>query len=68
MAYTNVRKCIGELEKNAEFFSYLHKHYRRIQVKGFPFYIVYKIESRLVFILAILHQSRNPAELLKRLK
>ena len=38
----------------------LRKHYRRVNLKVFPFYLAYAVEGDLVWVLAVAHGSRRP--------
>lgn len=59
---------LEELRVHPQYYFYIHEEYRRIVVDLFPYNIIYKIIDSKVLVLAVFHQGRNPAEILKRIK
>lgn len=59
---------LEKLKANPQYYFYIHEEYRRIVIDPFPYSIIYKITGATVLVLAVFHQGRNPAELLKRIK
>lgn len=59
---------LERLRVNPQYYFYIHEEYRRIIVDPFPYSIIYKIIDSTVLVLAVFHQGRNPAEILKRIK
>lgn len=57
-----------ELRFTPHNYSFIREEYRRIAINPFPYNIIYKIIGSEVLVLAVFHHSRNPAELLKRMK
>jgi hypothetical protein len=45
----------------------LRKHYRRVNLKVFPFYIAYVVEGDLLWVLAIAYGYRRPGYWTERL-
>jgi plasmid stabilization system protein ParE len=43
-----------------------HRGYRRVNLKRFPYYIAYSIESEVIVVLAIGHGSRRPEYWIER--
>ena len=44
----------------------LRKTFRRLNLKAFPFYIAYSVESDLIWVLAVAHCKRRPRYWTKR--
>jgi plasmid stabilization system protein ParE len=65
--YFHLLKKLEKLKANPEYYFSIHNEYRRIIIDPFP-YSIYKIVNSTVLALAVFHHSRNPAELLKRIK
>jgi plasmid stabilization system protein ParE len=38
----------------------VHERYRRINLKRFPFAIIYRPDGESIFIIAIIHEKRHP--------
>jgi len=53
-------KAILILEKNPFLFSKVYKNKRKINLRNFPFSIIFIIVKEKVYILSVFHQSRNP--------
>lgn len=66
--YSNLNKKLNSLKQTPGNYSFIYGDYRRLTIDPFPYSIIYKIDHQKVLILAILHQRRNPAELLKRIQ
>jgi len=45
----------------------LRRHYRRVNLKVFPFYVAYVAKGELVWVLAVAHASRRPGYWANRL-
>ncbi len=63
---------IAELAERPEFSILVRQRplYRKIKIKRFPYYIVFRIDEVLskVFIAAVIHTKRNPTVWVRRLK
>jgi plasmid stabilization system protein ParE len=51
---------INEIQRNPNHFQVVYKNIRRALTNRFPFGIFFIVESDAIYILAILHTSRNP--------
>lgn len=56
----------GRLEDNPSQFPKVLDHIRRANFQQFPYSIFFEIDQRSIFVYAVFHQSRNPAEWAKR--
>ena len=65
--YLCLPEKLEKLKDNPQYYFNIHEEYRRIVIDPFPFSIIYKIADSTVLVLAVFHQTRNPAELLKRI-
>jgi hypothetical protein len=59
---------ISEVKNNPLQFEVAFKNCRRAIIKKFPYSIFYIPDERKIIIVAIIHQSRNPDILKKRIK
>lgn len=66
--YAPFFEALEKLKHYPERYPFIKFEYRRILIHKFPYKIVYKLLDQVVLILAIFHQCRNPAELMRRLK
>jgi hypothetical protein len=76
--YDDKRKGLGDdlifcfesqlnyLLNNPEHFQIRHKHLRLVNIKRFPYQIVYYLEKDLITIVAFFHAKRNPKQWKKR--
>ncbi|MDD4673085.1 MAG: type II toxin-antitoxin system RelE/ParE family toxin [Bacteroidales bacterium] len=51
---------INEIQRNPNHFQVVYKNIRRALTSRFPYGIFFIVESDAIYILAILHTSRNP--------
>jgi plasmid stabilization system protein ParE len=51
---------INEIQRNPNHFQGIYKNIRRALTSRFPYGIFFIVESDIIYILAILHTSRNP--------
>lgn len=51
---------INEIQRNPNHFQVVYKNIRRALTNRFPFGIFFIVENDTIYILAILHTSRNP--------
>ncbi len=56
----DVNNCINKIEKNPTFYGFIEKKYRRINLKRFPFVIIYEVINTDIVIYAVFHTSKNP--------
>ena len=55
-----VDSSFGAIERYAEMFVRVHGEVRRALVTRFPYGIFYRVESKRVVVLAVLHTARDP--------
>ena len=55
-----VDSSFGAIERYPEMFARIHGEVRRALVSRFPYGIFYRIESKRVVVLAVLHTARDP--------
>ena len=60
--------CYAQLEIHPEYYSKAGKTVRKILLKHFPYIVVFEIIKDTVFVYTVLHTSRNPREIRKRMK
>jgi len=51
---------INEIQRNPNHFQVVYKNIRKTLTNRFPYGIFFIVESNSIYILAILHTSRNP--------
>jgi len=51
--------CSG-IAENPELYPLIHRKTRRAVIHKFPFVIYYRVENRLISIIAVMHGSRDP--------
>jgi plasmid stabilization system protein ParE len=61
-------EMLEKIKHYPDHYPFIKWQYRRIVIRKFPYNIIYKLLDQVVLVLAILHQRRNPAELIKRIK
>jgi len=55
-----VDASFGAIERYPEMFARVHGEVRRALVSRFPYGIFYRVESKRVVVLAVLHTARDP--------
>lgn len=43
-----------------------HNHFRRFLLSKFPFSVIYRFDEEIVYVVAVMHNSRKPGYWLKR--
>jgi plasmid stabilization system protein ParE len=56
-----VEQASGVIERFPEMFSTISGDVRRVLISGYPYAAFYRVESRRIVVLAVLHTARNPA-------
>jgi plasmid stabilization system protein ParE len=62
-----VDACIAAILRVPEMQAVVHKQYRRVLVRRFPYAVFYEYETRTVTIYAVFHASRDPEKWHRRL-
>ena len=57
---TAVDSTFDAIERYPEMFAQIHGEVRRALVSRFPYAVFYRVESRQVVVLTVLHTSRDP--------
>lgn len=57
--------CYKKLEAQPTYYRKLKKNFRQLQLKRFPYVVVYEIMKTKVVVFAVFHTSRNPKEKFK---
>ena len=57
---TAVDSTFDAIERYPEMFAQVHGEVRRALVSRFPYAVFYRVESRQVVVLTVLHTSRDP--------
>ncbi len=57
---------INEIQRNPDHHQAIYKKIRRALTERFPYGVFYIIEKNTIYVLAIIHSSRNPNILKKR--
>lgn len=60
-------KTIKKVEFNPFYASIIHNNARNATLSKFPYNIIYTVAQKLVYVHAVIHQSRNPAIISARL-
>lgn len=58
----------GYIETNPQLFPKKYKEVRQASLKKFPFVILFRIESKKIFIHAVFHCRQNPSRKKSRIK
>lgn len=66
--YFELLKNTSKLKSHPQYYSFIKEEYRQLVIPQFSYKIVFKNFSDMVVVLAIFHTSRNPKDLLKRIK
>ncbi|MBN2625362.1 MAG: type II toxin-antitoxin system RelE/ParE family toxin [Spirochaetales bacterium] len=48
------------IKRNPLMFPIVHKNYRRILIRRFPYQIIYTLQESTILVLAVFHAKRNP--------
>jgi len=56
-----VNAVFDAIERYPEMFSRIHGEVRRAVVSHFPYAVFYRVESKRVVVLTVLHTARNPS-------
>ncbi len=51
---------LNAIKRNPNQFQIIYKHIRRAVFERFPYVIFYIIEDNIVYVIAVVHTSRNP--------
>lgn len=57
---TGVDSAFDAIERYPEMFAQVHGEVRRAVVSRFPFAVFYRVESKRVVVLTVLHTARDP--------
>jgi plasmid stabilization system protein ParE len=55
-----VNSSFDAVERYPEMFATVHREVRRALVSRFPYAVFYRVETRRIVVLAILHTARDP--------
>ena len=55
-----VERCLNIIKSNPLAYPIVRQNIRKAVIMKFPFSILYKLEDKNVYILAIMHQKRKP--------
>ena len=55
-----VERCLNVIKDNAEAFPIIKDNIRKAVILKFPYSILYRIEKENIYILAVMHQKREP--------
>lgn len=66
--YDEFLLCLYKLAESPQHYGHAYKSFRQIVLPTFPYKIIYLITANEVAVYAVFHVSRNPKELIKRLK
>jgi toxin ParE1/3/4 len=58
----SIDATVESIKRNPEFASYVLENVRSAAISRFPFSVYYIIEKTKIFIVAVLHHSRNPED------
>ncbi len=48
------------IRRNPLMFPAVHKHYRKLLIKRFPYQIIYTVQESEILVLAVFHARKNP--------
>ncbi len=60
--------AIEKVKRDPELYPIVHKTFRKIVVKRFPFIILYEFDEVEIRILGVFHSRRNPKRYQRRIK
>lgn len=63
-----LQQAFDRLELNPDHYSKIDNDLRRLILKRFPYVVIYEIEPERVHVIAVLHTSRDPSELKRRMQ
>jgi plasmid stabilization system protein ParE len=52
-------KTLAKIHANPETYRKVFLDYRKIQLDKFPYYIIYRLSKKVIYILAVYHNKRN---------
>jgi plasmid stabilization system protein ParE len=58
---TAVGSAFDAIERYPQMFAQVHGEVRRALLSQFPYGVFYRVESKRVVVLAVLHMARNPS-------
>jgi len=56
-----VDRAMAEIQAHGERYAIIHREFRTVFTRRFPYAIYYRVEPEQVVVLAVLHTSRDPA-------
>jgi plasmid stabilization system protein ParE len=62
-----VERCLNIIKTNPLAYPVLKQNVRKAVVIKFPFSILYRVEKDNIYILAVMHQKRNPKYWVERI-
>lgn len=52
-------KTLRKIQANPDTYRKVYQDYRRVQFDKFPYYLIYKVGKKVIYILAVYHNKRN---------
>lgn len=65
---TAVEEAVERILWNPRMYRSLRAPYRLCRISGFPFGIIFRVDSDAIFVAAVMHFSRKPGYWLSRIK
>lgn len=65
--FTEIYTTMAKLEENPHLFQHRYGKFRIAMTSRFRFNIVYRIEDKTVYVIAVRHPSRHPTSWMERL-
>jgi hypothetical protein len=60
--------CLNEIERNPNYFSFYNSAFRRIQLPGFPYIVIFRIVTgKIVLVSTLVYAGRNPSFITQQL-
>jgi plasmid stabilization system protein ParE len=52
-------KTLAKIRANPETYRKVYADYRKIQLEKFPYYIIYRLGGKVIYLLAVFHNKRK---------
>ena len=65
---TSYQAALDRIEDNPLQFAKLKSIYRHCRIIYFPYHIIFALEDRLILVMAVTHEARDPVNVLRTLR
>lgn len=60
--YREVRQQISNICYTPEIFPHIQEPYRKAVMRSFPYYVIYEILEKEIYIYSVFHEKRHPEQ------